>query len=111
MGITAKLGIRLVGSRVISDYSYFIAERPFSGMACREHEELPMTRIITFYVPASYRRTVRKQTVLTGLAKVIPFPSFARRRYSAPTSPRPTERLGVRRILRNNGIFNLIAGV
>lgn len=70
-----------------------------------------MARIISFYIPKSYRRTVRKQASFTGLAKVIPFPRVARRGYSVSGSPSVAERLGVSRILRNNGILNLIAGV
>jgi len=70
-----------------------------------------MARIITFYVPASYRRTIRKQAGFTGLAKVIPFPTAARHGYSRGIPSGQTERSGVRRILHNNGILNLIAGV
>ena len=70
-----------------------------------------MARIINFYVPARHRRTIRMQTRPFGLARVIPFPSPARRSYSGSIFPGSSERTGVRRILRNNGILGLIAGV
>lgn len=70
-----------------------------------------MARIINFYVPASCRRITRKQASITGPAKVIPFPSPARQGHSGSVSLGRSEPTGVRRILRNNGILGLIAGV
>ena len=66
-----------------------------------------MARIINFYVPGSHRRTIRKPTGALGMAKIIPFPSAARRDGLAYR----TERLAVRKILHNNSILNLLAGV
>jgi len=68
-----------------------------------------MALIITFYVPASYRKIIRKHAGSVGLTKVIPFPS-ATGRHSSPSLPARTERFGVRQILRNNAILSLIAG-
>jgi len=70
-----------------------------------------MARIITFYVPASYRRTPSKQAGFTGLAKVIPFPAAGRRGYPGQAPAVGPEYRGVRKILRNNGILSLIVGV
>jgi hypothetical protein len=67
-----------------------------------------MARIINFYVPASHRRTIGKPTGAVGMAKVIPFPSAAKRDEFSLGRP---ERLGVRRILHNNSILSLLAGV
>lgn len=67
-----------------------------------------MARIIAFYVPASHRRTARKPTGTLGMAKIIPFPSAARQ---GEASAALTGRLGVRRILHNNSILGLLAGV
>jgi len=69
-----------------------------------------MARIINFYVPASYRKTIRKPTASTGLATVIPFPSAARQGYSYGVLSGRTERFGVGATLRNNGVLSLIAG-
>lgn len=67
-----------------------------------------MARVINFYVPASYRKTIRKSTGVLGMAKVIPFPCAVKRDEFSLGRP---ERFGVRRILHNNGILSLLAGV
>lgn len=67
-----------------------------------------MARVINFYVPATFRRTVRKPTGGLGMAKIIPFPAALKRDEFSLARP---ERFGVRRILHNNGILSLLAGV
>jgi hypothetical protein len=103
-----KLGICLVGGRVISDYSGFIAARQLEFDEPQQQRSFPMARIINFYVPASFRRTIRKPTGALGMAKIIPFPSAVRR---DEFSLGRRERFGVRKILHNNGILSLLAGV
>jgi hypothetical protein len=107
-GQDKKLGICLVGGRVISDYSDFIAKRQFEYDEPQEQRSFPMARIINFYVPASFRKAIRKPTGVLGMAKIIPFPVAVRRdEFSLGRG----ERFGVRRILHNNGILSLLAGV
>jgi len=69
-----------------------------------------MARIITFYVPISYRRKVKKQTASAGLGRIIPFAYAARRVFVSRNQPAPIERSSVNGIFRNHGILSLFSG-